>query len=419
MTRRGPRGARAGRPTRTEVVTTAAFLLGVTALFVVIAVFSYRALRADETSPPSDLPPLAIEGPEQTVFDYTEDACSPIDIPDAPARAFRDGRDRVHLIASHYVTRAMVGPNLDSVRHDCRLVMKSDLDGDPARFDDREWITAPWTRDGRTVYALVHNEYQGNKHVGQCPSGVYLKCWYNSITLARSGDGGRTFRQAPPPRHLIAAVPYRYQPDAGPVGLFQPSNVVHRQDDGHWYALINAQAFGEQREGTCVMRTANLEDPRGWRAWDGAAYRVRFTNPYESSGTGGHICAPVSFPEIVGMTHSLTYNTYLDKYVLVGTAGRAGPGRGGVVWGFYYSTSDDLIDWTPRRLIREAVLTTSFECGDANPVAYPSLLDPDSPSRNFETTGQRPYLYFTRFHYKNCLNRLNRDLVRVRVRFSR
>ena len=401
------------------MVTTAAFLLGVTALFVVVAVFSYRALRSDQVEPASTLPPLAIEGPEETVFDYTENACSPIDIPDAPARAFRDAQDRVHLIASHYVTRAMIGPRLDAVRHDCRLVMKSDLDGDPARFSDREWITAPWTRDGRTVYALVHNEHQGDKHPGQCPSGVYLKCWYNSITLARSVDGGRTFRQPPAPRHLIAATPYRYPPDAGPVGLFQPSNVVHRSDDGHWYALIHAEAFGEQREGTCVMRTANLRDPGSWRAWDGSGYRVRFANPYESSGTSGRICAPVAFGEIVGMTHSLTYNDYLDKYVLVGPSGRPGPGTGGVVWGFYYSTSDDLIDWSERRLIRAATLTTSFTCGAPNPVFFPSLLDPESPSRNFETTGRRPYLYFTRFHYKDCNSTLNRDLVRVRVRFSK
>jgi len=269
------------------------------------------------------------------------------------------------------------------------------------------------------VYALVHNEHQGNKHAGQCPSGVYLECWYNSLTLARSADGGRTFRQPPPPGHLIAAVPYRYQPGVGPVGLFQPSNIVHRSDDGHWYALVHAEAFGAQREGTCVMRTANLRDPGSWRAWDGSAYRVRFANPYESSGTGGRICAPVSFAEIAGMTHSLTYNTYLGKYVLVGPSSRPGPGRGGAVWGFYYSTSDDLIDWAPRKLIREVTLTTSFECGDPNPAYFPSLLDPDSPSRNFETTGRRPYLYFTRFHYKNCGGTLNRDLVRVRVRFSK
>ena len=158
------------------------------------------------------------------MFDYTEDACSPIDIPDAPARAFRDADGQVHLIASHYVTRAMVGPSLDAVRHDCRRVMVSDLDGDPARFDDREWITAPYTTDGRTVYALVHNEYQGDKHPGRCPSEEYLKCWYNSITLARSTDGGphlHACRTAAPPGR-VGAVPVR-SPTPGPSACSSPA----------------------------------------------------------------------------------------------------------------------------------------------------------------------------------------------------
>jgi len=134
---------------------------------------------------------------------------------------------------------------------------------------------------------------------------------------------------------------------------------------------------------------------------------------------GGHVCAPVSFPEIAKMTGSLTYNTYLEKYVLVSPSAQEIPGKRGPTWGFYYSTSDDLIHWEPRRLIREAVLSSSYRCGDPNPVGYPSLLDPESTSRNFETTGERPWLYFTRFHYEQCRNVPNRDLVRVRVRFSR
>jgi hypothetical protein len=403
-------------PTRTEVVLTAAVLLALTAGFVAIAVLSYEWLRGDETDPPSNLPPLALVGDEETVFDHTEDACSPIDITDAPARAFRDADGKVHLIASHYVTRALVGPSLDTVRHDCRRVMVSDLDGDPARFDDREWITAPYTTDGRTVHALVHNEYQGHQHPGACPSGEYLKCWYNAITLAQSTDGGRTFTHAAPPRHLVATVPYRYEPDAGPFGLFQPSNIVRKAGDGYYYALIRAEAYEAQRGGTCVMRTARLDVPGSWRAWGGSAYDVRFGDPYTSQPGG--LCTPVSGPEITGMSDSLTYNTYLEKYVLVSTAG-AQPAGGGVVWGAYYSTSDNLIDWTPRRLIREAALVGPYQCGDPNPVGNFSLLDPDSRSRNFETTGRRPWLYFTRFHYKRCRNNLNRDLVRIRVRFSK
>ena len=97
-----------------------------------------------------------------------EDACSPIDIPDLPARAFRDADGQVQLIASHYVNRAMRRARAcDTVAPRLPALMVSALDADPARFDDREWLAAPYTDDGRTVYALVHNEYQGDKHPGR------------------------------------------------------------------------------------------------------------------------------------------------------------------------------------------------------------------------------------------------------------
>ena len=50
---------------------------------------------------------------------------------------------------------------------------------------------------------------------------------------------------------------------------------------------------------------------------------------------------------------------------------------------------------------------------------YGSVLDPDSTSRNFETSGRHPYLYFTRLHYKACVQTLDRDLVRVPIQFSK
>ena len=202
--------------------------------------------------------------------------------------------------------------------------MVSDLDGDPARFDDREWITAPYTTDGRTVHALVHDEYQGDKHPGRCPSEEYLKCWYNSITLARSTDGGRTFTHAAPPRHLVASVPYRYEPDAGPFGLFQPSNIVRRPEDGYYYALIRAQAYGAQRGGTCVMRTATLGPARLLAGLGRQRVQRQVRRPYTVSAASAATCARrCRSPRSPAMTDSLTYNTYLDKYVLVVSGGGA------------------------------------------------------------------------------------------------
>jgi hypothetical protein len=84
--------------------------------------------------------PTLLDGPRAPVFDTVRDSCETIDIPDAHARAFRDDKGAVHLIASHYVTRASVGDTLESVKHDCRVVYRSAHDPNPANFDDATWL---------------------------------------------------------------------------------------------------------------------------------------------------------------------------------------------------------------------------------------------------------------------------------------
>jgi hypothetical protein len=400
------------------VAAAGAVLLAVTAAFVAIVVVTFSWFRGDEVqkAAPSPLPAVQLTGAEETVFSWEREACAPLDIPDLPARAFQDASGRVRLISSHYVTRGFAGTDLRRLQHPCDVLMRSHFDADPARYADREWIASTFTADGRTVYALVHDEYQGNRHPGRCPSGDYFKCWYNAITLAVSRDGGRTYAPAAPaPGHLVASVPYRYEPDAGPYGLFAPSNIVRSDDDGYYYALMRASEYKSQRYGSCLMRTKTLADPRSWRAWGGSDFDVRFADPYweRDLRPADHVCTPVSPNEIGAMVESLTYNDYLDKWLLVGASQ-----DGGRV-GFFYSVSDDLVNWAKRRLIREVELPWSYECDEANPVGYPSILDPRSPSLNYTTSGETPYLFFTRYHYAGCAQNLNRDMVRIALRFSR
>jgi hypothetical protein len=364
-------------------------------------------------------PTVAVVGPERIVFDWSRSACGPLDYPDLPARAFRDSRSRVQLIASHHVTRRMIGPDVDHLRHECRPVFSSHRNPRPGAFNDREWIGATRTSDGETVYALVHDEYQGHTHPGRCPSRQYTKCWYNALTLAVSRNGGASFAHARAPRHLVASIPYPYRPDAGPFGLLQPSNIVWRAADRHYYVLFLAFGYRAQPRGSCLMRTQNLADPRSWRAWDGSGFRTRFENPYlRRLDPRAHVCRPIDPDRISEMSQSLTYSTYYKRFLLVGTAGAYDPGKRRDVWGIYYSLSDDLVHWSQRKLIREAELPWTYRCGDRDPIVYPSVIDPRSRSRNFQTTGKRAYLYFTRFNYTSCRQPSDRDLVRVPIEFS-
>ena len=210
-------------------------------------------------------------------------------------------------------------------------------------------------------------------------------------------------------------------PGTGPIGAFQPSNIV-RGKDGLFYVLVHVEGYGVQPTGACLWRTGDLSNPRSWRAWGGTAFDVQLRDPYVVDYPPQEgVCAPVSRTHIGTLSESLTWSTYLNKWVLVGSAdnadGVSGPG-------FYFFTSDDLINWSTAKLLMKAELPWTYRCEDGpEQLRDPSLLDNASTSRNFETIGQRPFLFFTRFNVQfndngSCFTSLDRDLIRIPVEFS-
>jgi hypothetical protein len=351
---------------------------------------------------------LSVEpaGTEQAVFLHDRDACRPEDIPDAPARAFRDADGQTHLFATHYINYGFVGRDLNSVKRDCHVVYQGGGDDNPAFFNDRSWLTSFWTNDGRNVEALVHDEFQANLRPWLCPSRVYFECWYNAITAARSTDGGLTFT-----RHadaVVAAPAYRFDNTVRhPVGYFSPSNIVNLSD--YLYAMVWAADVGEQKLGVCLLRTDKPADPETWRAWDGSGFSVRLGNPYrEPPGARVHVCALIDPTNLRDHIESLVRHEPSGRYVAV-------MGFGGPRPGFYASDSTDLFHWSEPRKIIDTGPAVPGECDNRSVLAYPSLIDPNSPSRNFETIGDTAYLYFTRFHFRGCAGNLDRDLMRVPV----
>lgn len=367
---------------------------------------------------------LEVTGPEEVVFDWTTDACEPEHIPDITARAIRSADGLVSLYVAHYVTYRMVGPDLDSVATDCSApVHTSDFDPDPSTFNDSEWLASPWTEDGETVWAIVHNEYRGDTHgiAGQCPSGERLTCLDTSITMAKSTDGGRSFVDiADPPRHLVATQPYPYDDEGRPTGFRQPSNLVPG-GDGYWYVFSNVSEYPSgdapwEDQWICVMRTDDLDDPGAWRYWDGSAFAGEFVDPYAETPASDRVgCAPLAFPSLANaVQESVVWSDVLDAWVMIGVGDDLG--APGTAFGFYYSTSTDLLEWTHRRLLIELPLANTV-ADNANELyyAYPSLLDPDSESRSFGTLDEAGYLYLARVNEGG--NSLDRDLVRFPVAF--
>jgi len=374
-------------------------------------------LAASGAARAADPPPqVRVVGEPQVVFDWSRSACETMNYPDLPVRGFRNYLGQTQLLLSHFDNFRLVGPSLDRLAVDCEPVLLSDRSAQPRRFSDREWIGSLFTRDGRTIWALVHDEYQGNRHRGRCPSGRYMRCWYNAVTLARSVDGGRTYRQARPPRHLVAAPPYRYRPDQGPRGVFTPSDIVGGPG-GFKYALVRIRDPGGRR-GTCLIRTRRVQRPSSWRAWDGTGFSGRFRDPYTGQQRRRTPCAPLAKGRIAEMAESLTYNEALRRFLLVGLAPPVRGSIGPKVRGIYFATSTDLVHWSERRLVTRAVTKQNYRCGGPSPLAYPSVIDPESDSRTFATSGAHPYLYYTQLRYRNCRQTADRDLVRVRLRVT-
>mgnify|MGYP003671130880 FL=1 len=357
---------------------------------------------------------ITVTGPLEVVFDWSEDRCERYNIPDLPARAFRDDAGQVNLLISHTTTYRMTGADFDALAVDCAPVMTSRYDSDPANFAQNEWLAAVYAVDGGQVFGLVHNEHQGNTLVSAaCPSADYFKCWYNTITAAQSVDGGAEFAPVQP-THRVAGIEKPYVPDAGVFGAFSPSNIIAR--DGYYYAFFKLQTYPLGFQHVCLMRTDDLGDPTAWRFWDRLGFDGVFVDPYRSDDAralSASVCPAVAIDQIAEMYEGVSWNTALQKYVLIGTS--SDPANDPNIFGFYAAFSDDLVTWTRRMPVIEARLPWRTDDPNVPVYLYPTLIDHDSPSRNFETTGATAYLYFTRLN--NGQAGLDRDLVRFPVAF--
>ena len=359
---------------------------------------------------------IRISGPAEPVFVWSSMRCEAWDVPDSAARAWRDAANRVHLIAAHTVNRAMLGPDLDHMHVDCRVVYKGGEQNAPERYDDRSWISSTYITGDNKLFALVHNEFHGHLRPTLCPSRIYEHCWRNTITMLTSRDGGLSFTHARPPWQFVAGLPYRYQGDIGHrSGYFNPSNIIRR--DGYYYVFFWAEADGAQRRGACLMRTPNLADRRAWRAWDGNDFTVVFVDPYVTDirEPEKHVCAPVAAGNLTSFVSSVTLHRPSGRYIALMSTNRPATPGGVPVTGIFTSTSSDLVHWSAPRLLQKIGVLFKYECGDRDVLFYPSLLDPRSPSRNFEDTGDRAYIYVTDAHPEACHIGTNRDLVRIPV----
>lgn len=359
-------------------------------------------------------------GPQAVHFNPARDACDGHDVPDTPLRAFRDAGGQMQVFALHFENRRLTGKDVFALKPDCAVVFRGRGDADPARYDDRAWIAATYSPDGKRVIALAHHEYQGNQHPGRCRFDAYLPCWWNSVLALASSDGGARFAKTT--RAVMAASREKFEIGQGRHrGFFNPSNLLARE--GWLYTLIGTTGWQGQGAGTCLFRVslAKAEGSNGedWRAFDGAEFTARFPDPYQERGKPGPGCQTLApFPGPVG---SITLHRPSGRYVAVFSAAAGSPdGNGGLYArsGFYSATSRDLRHWGEPSLVLETRTLYDDACGVDFLRSYPVLLDPAAQSRNFEDVGEEARLFFVQMRVENCQHSGDRQLVSRKVRIS-
>jgi hypothetical protein len=361
-----------------------------------LAALAARAALAAPTATPV--------GEPFTLWDTRASACEkrfgPIDLPDTPARAFLDDTGATVLVTVDSTSRLSRGPSLLATTRDCAIVLNSTLSPDPARYaTDDGFLDATHSFNNGTVVALLHDEYPGmNFNACTIKPFVWPGCWTVSLSLAVSQDWGRSWaRAAPPPANLVAAVPYPYESTHTIFGWGDTGGITPHPTDGYFYvAMNNRMTKGLQSNGTCVMRTNALLDPRSWRGWNGTAFAVQFTSAYTlpPGAQAAHICtvlAPfrASPCTVLGTAYSLPLRAFVAT---LGCWPDAQPGP--VDNTFYWATSADFVHWSV-----PVPLFTPPRQPNTQFYLYPALLDADAPARgdvNYATLGATATLTYVR-----------------------
>ncbi len=364
--------------------------------------------RAAAQSPPPPTLSFTQIYPRQTLFDYATDACPVKNIPDGPVRAFKRADGKFVLVNNTFNNWQMVGSTPFDLTPQCASV----LPYDGAR--GQSGIDGTYTEDGQTIYGVTGQDLSVLNFANGCQDKYDGNCWQNDIEGIVSTDGGNNYSYTSSYNGNVAALTHTLSnSQPGSEGFFGSSNIVKR--GGYYYMIAfaeDAYATGAAKYHNCLLRTSNLADPTSWRGYDGSG----FTAPLQPNGSGpGPIqCVDVGIGSLVNSVNSLSFITSKGVYIAVTEARLQLAGDKAPVSGAYYSTSPNLINWSPtKRLMAMPLIQGVDSTTEAD--FYPTLIDPFSRSRNFETIDSNtPVLVYTLMHLGyNSSGTLNRDLMAV------
>jgi hypothetical protein len=341
-----------------------------------------------------------VVGDGVVIFSSDGQRCSKNDIPDSPLRAFRKSDGSIVALSTHYENRRLLGPTLMELHHDCTVVYQGSDNSDPAGFDNKTWVASTWTNDGRTIAALGHNEYHADRFPGRCRFKSEAECWYNAIVLLQSSNGGETFKRATP--EPVAAPPLQEAASQGrSVGYFNPSNIV--SDKGYYFVLVNQSGIGPEKSGgRCLFRTSDPALLSNWSFFDGHNFVASAGSPYDGGRPHPPCQAARGFHGVLGSIARLRGTDLFVGFTI----------DDGAVEAVF---SHDLLNWSGNQAVMRSSSYWSKTCDGGHRYNYVSVLDNESPGRNFDSIGGEASLFIVR---AGCNVTMSRDLVRYQVKIG-
>jgi len=329
----------------------------------------------------------------------------------------------------------------------------------PASYDTGLWMVAPFTPDGINVQALVHNEFHGEwtGNISSCwqqgSQQIYMPCNYWNIVSASSSDAGQGFQLRQQQGAAGTNVPaivlgqaYQAPPKSSPSnvpphGVTAQSNIL--QVGQYYYVLVQQLPYvglgvPASLEGVCIYQAPVPPTPGApltWMGWNGGGYNVPVAGSYPVGGQMPFCWLVLGEP----FRFSWSLNTVLNQLIIIGQDMTAGLKANGVnldncpyAPGVSATTTDSAFVYRTATLSSTGQLqlaqaetcllqTLSINTWAGNKTltgqAYPSLLDPLSPTlapgdRNFQHSGQLPFLYFTQLNPTGNPG-YDRDVVRM------
>lgn len=384
-------------------------LIGMSAFFVGLSVGCLlgwkSAVQASE---------VTVSGRETVIFDSDMTGCDNHHLPDSPARAFRNDRGQMVMFAPNFQNRAFVGYGFNSLKPDCDSRFMAAGKAKPDLLDDRTWLQAIYTKNGKDVYALGSASFMPYRHDMPCKGRTKrTDCWINGLVTLKSNDGGKTFDYlGDPPRHAPFPPPKPYRDDRKRAPSYVTvTNIISWQN--HFYAIVWRRADNWEDSRNCLVR-APADNPRRWDVWNGSEFEEAATLTDQGWSVRQTECArvgPVGVSSIRGLVRSEKTNSFITVYLH-----RIRKKDGPDIAGFFYSTSTDLKNWSEPKLLYRQHLRRDAKEGEPF-AAYPSIIDEDSTDRLFGTVDDAASLVFVRLVPKPYKDRwrVPRQLIRVPI----